>query len=58
MVTSAGPSLVDFVAVLHYEDMASLQAGLASREGEAAAADAQTITAPGFGMLIFDSREF
>ena len=58
VVTPAGPSPVHLVAILHFEDMASLEAGLASPEGQAAAADAQTIMAPGSGMLIFDSREF
>ncbi|WP_263374709.1 EthD family reductase [Granulicella aggregans] len=58
VVTPAGPSLVHLVAILHFDDMASLQAGLSSPEGQAAAADAQTIMAPGSGMLIFDSREF
>ena len=58
VVTPAGPSPVHLVAILHFEDMGSLQAGLASPEGQAAAADAQTIMAPGSGMLIFDSREF
>jgi uncharacterized protein (TIGR02118 family) len=58
VISPAGPSSVHLVAILHFEDMASLQTALASPEGQAAAADAQTIMAPGSGMLIFDSKEF
>jgi uncharacterized protein (TIGR02118 family) len=58
VISPAGPSGVHLVAILHLTDMASLQAGLASPEGQAAAADAQTIMAPGSGMLLFDSAEF
>jgi hypothetical protein len=45
--------------VLHFDDMAAIQAALASAEGQAAAADVQAF-APGEGavqILMFESRQ-
>ena len=55
VVTPAGPSGVHLVAMLHFDDMEAIQKGLASAEGRAAAADAQTLGS--VDMLLFDSRE-
>jgi uncharacterized protein (TIGR02118 family) len=55
VVTPAGPSGVHLVATLHFDDMEALQKGLTSGEGQAAAADAQTLGS--IDMFLFDSRE-
>jgi uncharacterized protein (TIGR02118 family) len=55
VVTPAGPSGVHLVATLQFDDMEAMQKGLASAEGQAAAADAQTIAS--IDMLLFESRE-
>ncbi len=54
VVTPAGPSTVQLVAILHFDDMASVQAAFASPEGQAAAADAQTLGVA--SMLLFEDR--
>ncbi len=41
VITPAGPSVVHLVAMLHFEDMASVQAALAIPESQVAAADAR-----------------
>lgn len=55
VATPAGPSGFHLVATLHFDDMAAIQKAFASEEGQAAAADAQTLAAT--DMLLFDSRE-
>jgi uncharacterized protein (TIGR02118 family) len=55
VMTPAGPSGIHLVATLHFDDVAAIQAGMGSAEGQAAAADAQTLSA--LDILIFDERE-
>ena len=54
VLTPAGPSAVQLIAILHFDDMASVQAAFASPEGQAAAADAQTLGVA--SMLLFEER--
>jgi len=54
-VTPFGPSGFHLVATLHFDDMAAIQKAFASAEGQAAAADAQTLDPA--HVLLFDSRE-
>jgi uncharacterized protein (TIGR02118 family) len=53
----AGPSPFHAIATLTFPDMPTLQSALASSEGQAAAADAQTLMAPGSQLLIFDTHK-
>ena len=53
----AGPSPFHAIATLTFPNMPTLLAALASPEGKAAAADAQTLMAPGSQLLFFDTRE-
>jgi len=59
IVSPAGASGVHRIAVLHFDSMAAIQAGLGSPEGQAAAADIQ-VFAPGEGaveILMFENRQ-
>ena len=53
----AGPSPFHAIATLTFADMPTLMASLSSPEGKAAAADAQTLMAPGSQLLFFDTKE-
>ena len=53
----AGPSAFHAIATLTFADMPTLATALSSPEGQAAAADAQTLMAPGSQLLFFDTRE-
>ena len=53
----AGPSTFHAIATLTFADMPTLLAALSSPEGQAAAADAQTLMAPGSQLLLFDTHE-
>ena len=55
VMTPAGPSGVHLVATLHFDDVKAIQSAFASAEGEAAGADAQSLSS--VDMLIFDSKE-
>jgi uncharacterized protein (TIGR02118 family) len=55
--TPDGPSPYYLIATLDFPDIALLQAALASPAGQAAAADAATLMAPGSQILISDPRE-
>jgi uncharacterized protein (TIGR02118 family) len=57
VVTPAGPSNIHLIATLYFDDMAAIQRGFASPEGQAAAADVQGFATGGVDMLIFDTRE-
>jgi uncharacterized protein (TIGR02118 family) len=57
VATPAGPSGVHLVAVLHFDNMAAIQAAFASPEGQAAGADVQTFATGGADMLLFDTRQ-
>jgi uncharacterized protein (TIGR02118 family) len=45
------------IAILHFDDIAAIQKGFASAEGQAAAADVQKFATGGADLLLFDSRE-
>ena len=55
VMTPAGPSGIHLVATLHFDDVAAIQAGMESAEGQAAAADAQTLSS--LEILIFDNKD-
>jgi uncharacterized protein (TIGR02118 family) len=52
-----GPAPAYLVAILHFDDMASLEAGLRSPEGRKAAADLANFAAAGVDVLILETRE-
>jgi uncharacterized protein (TIGR02118 family) len=52
-----GPSGVHLVAILHFDDVAAIQAAFASPEGQAAAADLQNFATGGAELFFFDTRE-
>jgi uncharacterized protein (TIGR02118 family) len=52
--TPAGPSPFQLVAILHFDDIAAIQAAFASPEGAAAAADAQSLGVN--HLLLFEER--
>jgi uncharacterized protein (TIGR02118 family) len=54
-MTPAGPAGVHLVATLYFDDMQAIQAAFASPEGQAAAADAQSLTE--LEMFIFETQE-
>jgi uncharacterized protein (TIGR02118 family) len=57
VATPMGPSGFHLVAKLRFDDMAALQAALASPQGQAAAADVQAFATGGVDMILFDSVE-
>jgi len=56
--TPAGESDVHLVATLHFDDLAAMQAGMASAEGQATALDAQGFMGAKDSLLVFDTREY
>ena len=57
--STAGDSGVHRIAILHFDNMAAIQAAFASPEGQAAVADVG-VFAPGEGavqILMFDTRQ-
>ncbi len=57
VVNPAGASNLHLVATLHFDDVAAIQAGFASPEGQAAAADVPKFATGGVDMYIVDSAE-
>jgi uncharacterized protein (TIGR02118 family) len=57
VATPAGPSDVHLVALLHFDNVAAIQAAFASPEGQAAGADVQTFATGGADMLLFETRQ-
>lgn len=55
--TPAGESDVHLIATLHFDDVAAMQAGMASAEGRAAAADAGSFMGTKDSLLLFDTQE-
>jgi uncharacterized protein (TIGR02118 family) len=55
--TPAGPAGIHLVAILHFDDLASIQKAFASAEGQAAGADVQTFATGGADMILFETRE-
>jgi uncharacterized protein (TIGR02118 family) len=57
VATPAGPSAFHLIATLTFDNLAAIQAGVASAEGQAAAADVRTFATGGADMILFDTRE-
>jgi uncharacterized protein (TIGR02118 family) len=55
--TPAGPSGFHLIATLHFDDLAAIQKGIASPEGQAAVADVQIFATGGVDMFLFETRE-
>jgi uncharacterized protein (TIGR02118 family) len=55
--TPVGPSGFHLVAILHFDNLAGVQAGFGSAEGKAAAADVQKFATGGVDMILYDTRE-
>jgi len=56
VATPAGPSGLHLIAILTFDNLAAIQAGFGSAEGQAAGADVQTFATGGADMLLFDTR--
>jgi len=56
--TLAGESDVHLIATLYFDDLAAMQAGMASAEEQATATDAQGFMEVKDSLLVFDTREF
>jgi uncharacterized protein (TIGR02118 family) len=57
VATPAGPSGYHLVAVLQFDDMAAIQQGVGSPEGQAAVADVGTFATGGVDIYMFDSQD-
>ena len=55
--TPEGASDVHLIATLYFADLGAMQAGMASPEGRATAADAQSFMGAKDSLLVFDTRE-
>jgi uncharacterized protein (TIGR02118 family) len=55
--TPAGPSNHHLVAILHFDDVAAIQAAFASTEGQAAVADLQNFATDGVEIFLFETRD-
>ena len=56
IMTTEGPAPYHMVAILTFDSMADLQAGLASPEGQAAVADFANFASGGATILMFEDR--
>ena len=57
VATPAGPSDFHLIAILTFDSIADIQAGLGSTEGQAAAADLGNFAQAGVDLLFFDTKE-
>ena len=57
VATPAGPSGYHLVAMLHFDNLAAIQGGFASAEGQAAVADVQSFATGGVDIIMFDTRQ-
>jgi uncharacterized protein (TIGR02118 family) len=57
VATPAGPSPYHLVATIQFDDIAAIQRGFASAEGQAAVADVQSFATGGVDIFLFDSKE-
>ena len=57
ITTPAGPSGLHLVAILHFDDVASIERALASAEGQAAAGDLANFASAGVDLFMLDTRE-
>jgi uncharacterized protein (TIGR02118 family) len=55
--TPAGPAGFHLVAILTFDSMADIEAGMASPEGQAAAADLANFAQAGAELMFFDTKE-
>ncbi len=56
VATPGGPSGYHLVAILQFDDLAAIQRGFGSAEGQAAVADVQTFATGGVDIFMFDTR--
>jgi uncharacterized protein (TIGR02118 family) len=57
VATPAGPSNYHLVAILHFDDVAAIQAAFGSPEGKAAVADLQNFATGGADITLFETRD-
>jgi uncharacterized protein (TIGR02118 family) len=57
IASPGGPSDYHLVALLHFDNLAAIQAAFASAEGQATAVDVQNFASGGADMLMFDTRD-
>jgi uncharacterized protein (TIGR02118 family) len=57
VATPAGPSNYHLVAILHFDDVAAIQAAFGSAEGKAAVADLQNFASEGADIIMFEARD-
>jgi uncharacterized protein (TIGR02118 family) len=57
VASPAGDSGCHLVAILHFDDLEALKAGLSAPEGQAAAGDLANFASGGVDLLFFDTTE-
>jgi uncharacterized protein (TIGR02118 family) len=57
ITTPSGPSGLHLVAIVHFDDVASIERGLATAEGQAAAADLANFASAGVDLFMLDTRD-
>jgi uncharacterized protein (TIGR02118 family) len=57
VATPAGPSPYHLIATIEFDDIAAIQRGFASAEGQTAVADVQTFATGGVDIFLFDNKE-
>ena len=57
VTTPGGPAPYHLVAILHFDDMATIQKAFGSPEGQAAAADAQALATGGVDFFMFENKD-
>jgi uncharacterized protein (TIGR02118 family) len=57
VASPAGDSGVHLVAILHFDNMAAIQSGVASPLGQAAVNDLPNFASGGVDILMFDTRD-
>ncbi|HUZ32439.1 MAG TPA: EthD family reductase [Xanthobacteraceae bacterium] len=57
VATPAGASGYYLVALLHFDNLAAIQAAFGSAEGQAAVADVQNFATGGVDIFMFDTRQ-
>jgi uncharacterized protein (TIGR02118 family) len=57
VVTPAGPAGYHLIAILHFDDMAAIQAAFTSAQGQATVADTANFATGGVDILFFEQSE-
>lgn len=57
VASPAGDSGVHLVAILHFDDVAAIQSGVASQQGQAAVNDLANFASAGADIYLFDTRD-